>query len=92
MVELARWTEIGDVVGGNVTRVNGNGDLHFTGLAGFYPRLVVRGTEPVAGTSNQQIDAGEMIMWVNTGDGDKHYLMYHRSNGNVISKAELAIT
>lgn len=64
-----------------------DGDMSFAGAAGFYPRVLEQDGEPAAGTGLTQIDSGETIIWIDTNDSDKSYLMYNY--GGAVTKIEL---
>jgi len=72
---------------GNYTKFDDNGDQTFTGTAGFYPRLVSQAAEPASGTGSTQVDQGEIIIWEDTDDSNKIYLIYN--NGGTITKVQM---
>ena len=61
----------------NYVSTSATGDTSFTGSAGFYPRTLEQDGEPAAGTGLTQIDSGEQIIWVDTNDSNKVYIMYN---------------
>lgn len=71
----------------NYTKMNAGGNLTFAGAAGFYPRILAQDAEPAAGTGATQIDSGEMILWIDTNDGNRSYFMYNY--GGAVTKIEL---
>ena len=80
-------TQLGDGGSTNYAQFASNGDQSFAGSAGLYPRTVSQDAEPAAGTGATQIDSGEMIVWVDTNDSDRTYMMYNR--GGTVVKIEL---
>jgi hypothetical protein len=51
------------------------GDLTVTG--GFLPRTLAQDGEPASGTGVTQVQVGELVVWVDTNDSDKVYLVYN---------------
>ncbi len=80
----------GDIWGGglsNYFKIDSDGNVTFTGAAGLYPRTLEQDGEPAAGIGATQIDSGETIIWIDTNDSDRSYLMYNY--GGAITKIEL---
>lgn len=50
-------------------------DLEVQG--GFFPRVLEQDDEPTAGTGATQVDSGELLVWIDTNDADKSYLVYN---------------
>lgn len=89
-IENFLTTTIGDVADdGDYLTINNSGDLSFVGAAGFYPRLVRQAAEPANGTGSTQIDDEEMMMWIDTDDSNRVYLMYNDNTNTNIVKVEL---
>lgn len=63
------------------------GDMTFAGSAGLYPHILAQDGEPAAGTGSNQIDSGEMLVWIDTNDANRSYLMYNY--GGAVTKIEL---
>lgn len=79
-------TRVGDGIT-NYTNLSDTGDLAFAGSAGFYPRTLSQDGEPAAGTGATQIDSGETVIWIDTNDADRRYLVYN--NGGTVVTVEL---
>jgi len=80
----------GDIWGGgasNYLKIDSDGNVTFVGAAGFYPHILAQDAEPTAGTGATQIDSGEMLIWVDTNDSNRSYLMYNY--GGAVTKIEL---
>lgn len=79
-------TYIGDGGSTNYIQIGSNGDVSFTGTAGFYPRILNQSAEPAAGTGATQCDTGEMVVWTDT-DDSKCYLCYN--HGGTVKTVEM---
>ncbi len=66
------------------------GDLSFLGSAGFYPRLIRQNDPPANGIGATQIDDEELLVWIDTNDSNKIYLVYNDNTNTQIKKVELA--
>lgn len=80
-------TRLGDTT--NYCQFSLTGDQTFVGSAGFYPRLVRQNGEPANGGGPPQIDDEEQIIWIDTDDSDRVYLMYNDNTNTNIVKVEL---
>jgi len=67
--------------------MDSNGNITFAGAAGFYPHVLEQDGEPAAGTGATQIDSGETLIWIDTNDSNRSYLMYNY--GGAVTKIEL---
>jgi len=86
-VSIDGITKIGDGGTTNYVNINSTGNMTFNGSAGFYPRTLSQDAEPAAGTGATQIDSGEQIIWVDTNDSNRTYMVYNY--GGTIVKVEL---
>lgn len=65
-----------------------NADLSVSGR--FYPKRVLRQDgEPANGTGSTQIDDEELLIWVDTNDSNRVYLMFNDDTNSNIVKVEL---
>ena len=81
---------IGDSSAGaptNYANFANNGNLSFVGSSGFYPRRIRQTTIPANGTTDTQIDIGELLMWCDSDDSDKIYLVYNDATKGIVSIA-----
>ena len=72
----------------NYTAISATGDQTFAGSAGFYPRRIRQDDAPATGTGATQIDTGELVMWCDSNDSDKVYLVYNDTTKGIV-KVEL---
>lgn len=79
--------KIGDKGVANYVDISTTGDVSFVGSSGFYPRTLTQDGEPVAGTGATQIDSGEQLIWIDTNDANRSYMMYNY--GGAVTKIEL---
>jgi len=79
-------TKLGDGGDTNYIQIGSNGDVSFTGTAGFYPRVLNQSAEPAAGTGATQCDTGELVVWTDT-DDSKCYLCYN--HGGTVKTVEM---
>ena len=73
----------------NSLNIDETGNLTFLGDAGFYPRVVRQDAEPANGTGSTAIDDEEVLIWIDTNDSDKVYLMFNDNTNTNIVKVEL---
>jgi len=68
----------------NYTNISTTGDVTFVGSAGFYPRRIRQTTLPNSGTGATEIDVGEIIIWVNSAEADKVWLIYNDTTSGIV--------
>ncbi len=73
----------------NYVTTSATGDMSFVGSAGFYPRLLRQDAQPANGTGLTQIDDEEQIIWIDTNDSNRTYLVYNDNTNAQIVKVEL---
>ncbi len=83
-------TRLGDGGTDHYTQINATGDMSFVGSAGFYPRLIRQDAQPANGTGDTQIDDEELLVWIDTNDANKIYMVYNDNTNTQIKKVELA--
>ena len=71
----------------NYLNIANDGDVSFTGTAGFYPRFLTQADEPAAGTGATQCDTSEMVVWKDS-DDSKVYMCFN--DGGTVKTVELA--
>lgn len=88
-VEIAGAFQVGDGdTDTNYMSISATGNQTFTGSAGFYPHVLSQDGEPAAGTGATQIDSGELMIWIDTNDGNKVYLVYNNGGTVVVELME----
>ena len=71
----------------NHTAISATGDVSFVGSAGLYPRRIRQDEPPAAGTGATQIDTGEFVMWCDSNDSDKTYIVYNDATKGIVKIA-----
>lgn len=69
----------------NYIKVESNGDVNFTGTAGFYPRRISQAGVPANGVGATQIDVGELLIWRDS-DNDEIWLVYNDTDAGVVTE------
>ena len=63
-------------------------NLLFSGANGLIMRRLRQDAEPTSGTGDTQIQVGELMMWCDSNDSDKVYLVYNDTTSGIV-KIEL---
>ncbi|MCK5606642.1 hypothetical protein KAR91_32370 [Candidatus Pacearchaeota archaeon] len=83
-IDSAGSTFIGDAGVTNHTVIASNGDVSFSGSAGFYPRRINQADIPTSGTGATQIDINELIVWRDSDDGTIRFV-YNDTDSGIVS-------